>query len=72
MTRAEAVEEIVDGQTPLTYQAHLLSAWEFALRYHHEPSIEELRAYLSSGQCLSRNFWQQGLEARSHERTQPR
>lgn len=46
MDKAEAVEAIVEGQTPLTYQAHLVAAWYFEKDYHHEPSIEEIRQYL--------------------------
>lgn len=55
MTREDAIEAIVDGQTPLAFQAHQLAAWYFSMAYGHAPSIEELRQYLP--QWTNETWW---------------
>lgn len=69
MTREDAIEVVIDGQDDLAFQAHLLAAWRFKLEQGHEPSIDELRVWLTSRPWREHNFWTMELARRSYGRT---
>lgn len=72
MVDVNAVDAIIDGQTPLTYDAHRLVAWKYTLETGHPPSIDELRTYLLSGRGTFLSSWKMMREEWEHGRHESR